>query len=120
MSDVITTILILVVAGLLARSILSLRRRRYRWLARLPRDPAELGLDPFKYFVWPDWVTSVSDGDRHWISADRLIHLYHVDPRDCRVLRPDSPAVDSILRRYPWVPILRPQANGDYTVPESP
>jgi hypothetical protein len=120
MRDVTATILtLLTMWGLVALGRV-LRRRRYRWLARLPRDPAELGFDPFKYFIWADWVTSTHDGDRHWISADRLVHLYHIDPRDCRVLRPDSPAVDSILRRYPWVPILCPRPDGDYTIPDNP
>ena len=36
-----------------------------------------------RFLVCPGYVHSRNDGDRHWISADRLIDLYGVDPREC-------------------------------------
>lgn len=36
-----------------------------------------------RYIVRPGRVFSRTDGDEHWISAQALIHLYQVDPREC-------------------------------------
>lgn len=38
-----------------------------------------------KYIVKPGHITSVNDGDRHYISAHKLIELYRVDAKECVV-----------------------------------
>lgn len=43
-----------------------------------------------KYAVHPDFAISKSDGDVHYISADHLIHLYGVDPRECVVINDNA------------------------------
>lgn len=66
-----------------------------------------------KYAVCPGWVTSINDGDRHFITFSKLCDLYHVDPKDCvDMSRPESYLqIDtSKLRR------LRPSKYGNYTL----
>lgn len=36
-----------------------------------------------KYLIYPGYVTSRNDGERHYISAGQLIRLYRVDPAEC-------------------------------------
>ena len=36
-----------------------------------------------KYLVHPGWVTSSSDGERHWIGFPYLCRLYQVRPELC-------------------------------------
>lgn len=39
-----------------------------------------------KYVVWPGYVTSRSDGDRHYISASQLMCLYDVHSSECIIV----------------------------------
>lgn len=41
------------------------------------------GLKGKKYAVAPGWVTSVNDGQRHWIGFGALTWLYGVNPAEC-------------------------------------
>jgi hypothetical protein len=41
------------------------------------------GLKGKKYAVVPGWVTSVNDGQRHWIGFGALTWLYGVNPAEC-------------------------------------
>jgi hypothetical protein len=43
-----------------------------------------------RYLVRPSKVVSATDGDEHYISAQALMRLHHVDPRECIVLRGDE------------------------------
>jgi hypothetical protein len=36
-----------------------------------------------KYLVYPGYVISKNDGEKHYISFMKLIELYRVDPREC-------------------------------------
>lgn len=36
-----------------------------------------------KYAVVPGWITSVNDGQRHWIGFGALTWLYGVNPAEC-------------------------------------
>lgn len=40
-----------------------------------------------RYIVRPGYVISQTDGDRHYISASQLMHLYGVQTRECVILR---------------------------------
>ena len=40
---------------------------------------------PFKYVVVPGFLRSKSDGQRHDISAQSLMHLYKVDRDECLI-----------------------------------
>lgn len=50
-----------------------------------PQDPRSHrpGLAGKKYAVVPGWITSVSDGQRHWIGFGALTWLYGVNPAEC-------------------------------------
>jgi hypothetical protein len=39
-----------------------------------------------RYAVFPGNVTSENDGDKHYVGARQLMHLYGVDPRECIVI----------------------------------
>ena len=77
-----------------------------------------------RYLVMPGYVTSRTDGDRHYISAIQLIQLYGVDHNDCEWH--DGPK--------PWWPhsfykrmeehinemiLLVPRYDGNYKVPNT-
>ena len=65
-----------------------------------------------KYLIIPGEVQSQYDGDIHYISAERLIRLYEVDPADCIIDTFNSTIDTTGLIR------LRPRHNGDYTLPK--
>lgn len=50
-----------------------------------PQDPRSNrpGLAGKKYAVVPGWITSVNDGQRHWIGFGALTWLYGVNPAEC-------------------------------------
>ncbi len=41
--------------------------------------------------VHPGMVRSMTDGDQHYITYSKLIHLYGLDPKDCILWDPDLP-----------------------------
>lgn len=43
-----------------------------------------------KYLVCPGAVFSKNDGQEHFISAEQLIRLYKVNPKDCRIFSDDG------------------------------
>ena len=51
-----------------------------------------------KYAIHPGWIISQYDGQRHWISGPRLIHLYRVNPAECVII--EGPEEDFLERRY--------------------
>jgi hypothetical protein len=64
------------------------------------------------FVVRPGYVTSRSDGDRHWIGAQQLMELNGVDPRDCVIEDPKIPLhpgydVESMV-------VLEPKEDGEY------
>ena len=75
-----------------------------------------------KYAVYPGYVTSKSDGDRHYIGPMQLISLYGVDGRECIICEPSSQwgaydyqrAAQQCLGLIP----LKPQYNGNYSLPQ--
>ena len=63
-----------------------------------------------RYVVYPGFVTSRNDGDRHWISASRLLELYGL-PRTTRYVVPTAPG----FRKMPGDIELRPRFDGHYS-----
>lgn len=72
---------------------------------------------PVRYLVYPDHVISKSDGQEHWIGARVLMNLYGVKPSQCVVVSVRQPCRFSLHEYYGLIP-LRPQYDGDYTLPE--
>ncbi len=68
-----------------------------------------------KYIVRPGYVTSRTDGSRHYISASRLMRLHGVHIRECIIVR--GPEDHYKLRGIKKDLInLFPRADGKYKV----
>ena len=62
------------------------------------------GIEMIKYIICPGTVISKNDGDHHYVSADRLIHLYCVDRRECIIDslgRFRDRSYDALIKLYP-------------------
>lgn len=74
-----------------------------------------------RYVVIPGYIISRQDSQRHYVTALDLIRLYLVDPRECRVFRPDISW--SVVRHQHEAEACRglirlvPKRDGDYTLP---
>jgi predicted aconitase with swiveling domain len=72
-----------------------------------------------RYVLHPGYVESKNDGQRHYISASQLAFLYHVDPRECRVVDPERSETMWGASTIGLVH-LYPKYRGDYQFPENP
>lgn len=79
-----------------------------------------------RYLLIPGHVRSKADGDRHYISAIELAHLYRVPMSDCVVLpEPEPGALGGGRRRTELLAradageliALRPRFDGSYRLP---
>lgn len=76
-----------------------------------------------RYLLCPGNITSCTDGDRHYITADKLADLYGVQIAACIVFPEKSPANHSarmaLLDRVHSGELvaLTPSYTGDYTLP---
>ncbi|MBU0801383.1 MAG: hypothetical protein KKA05_10350 [Alphaproteobacteria bacterium] len=70
-----------------------------------------------RYLLYPDFVTSQSDGQSHFISATDLARLYGVPWDECVVYR--NPDRGSESSRYDGLISLSPRYDGDYRLPEA-
>jgi len=65
-----------------------------------------------KYMVHPGFVTS-KDGDRHWISARKLMELYGVPPSLCIIFdNRDTESYSGLISRE--LTYLYPRNDGKY------
>lgn len=60
-----------------------------------------------KYILVPGWITSQTDGDRHFIGASRLAELYGVPMGECVI-------AGDVSRKVTALEILRPLNSGRY------
>lgn len=70
-----------------------------------------------KYLVFPGWIISRNDFDRHWVSRYDLMHLYGVRPDECVVideLREDEYNRDPGV--FGGLVELRPRYDGNYSL----
>lgn len=68
-----------------------------------------------KYLIVPGQVRSRSDGDTHYISAQELIRLYGVNPKECKIVEQQVLVnVDRLEKYYPGLIELRPRYDGKY------
>lgn len=65
----------------------------------------------YKYAVYPGMITSITDGDRHYITARQLIRLYGVDEKECFIVKHDDGAGIP-----PNLIALKPRYDGNYTL----
>jgi hypothetical protein len=89
----------------------------------LPTDPKEYKRlftnEPLpwpRYVVHPGMVMSRNDGDWHFISADKLMRLYKVDPRICGI---EDEARPETMVGHDWFDRIHlyPRRDGDYRLP---
>jgi hypothetical protein len=72
-----------------------------------------------KYLVIPDYIISKNDGQRHYISCNKLVQLYGVDEGECVFVESSSTGkmTDSIeynKKRYGNLIELKPKHSGNY------
>lgn len=74
-----------------------------------------------KYLVRPSEVVSKTDGDVHSISAQQLMRLHGVDPRECIVIKDGEgwprgygPLNTEALRDAAGLKLLTPAFHGNY------
>jgi len=65
-----------------------------------------------KYIIHPGWVYSITDGERHYITAYQLMNLYHVQPSECIIDRDEQ---STIGLRGKFIH-LHPRGDGDYSL----
>ena len=65
------------------------------------------------FAVHPGFVTSASDGDRHYIGYNQLVELYGVDPKQCIGWDDRDPSTFRGRSEKNYIH-LYPKANGDY------
>ncbi len=66
-----------------------------------------------KYFIHPGYVRSKTDRQKHYISGDRLIDLYGVDPKKCLICT-DENMLGRWINRTDNHVHLYPDADGRY------
>lgn len=66
-----------------------------------------------KYALYPGWVTSKEDFNRHFIDARTLAALYQVPMKEC-VVNP----TEHMCKAMNLI-VLRPKFSGDYTLPKT-
>lgn len=69
------------------------------------------------YIVCGGMVTSKNDGDRHYISAIRLITLYRLPASANYIVAKDERDLHNLQLRYPQAFVLRPDPTGGYNLP---
>ena len=67
-----------------------------------------------KYLVCPGYVHSIRDGDRHFVTAARLIELYGVNPSECYIRAYGEPPLRGVDAST--LTKLVPKVSGDYTL----
>lgn len=74
-----------------------------------------------KYLLCPGVITSVHDGQLHYVGPFALATLYGVDYRECKLFDPQQWWPDSFWREAERdrknLIVLAPRADGDYTLP---
>lgn len=76
-----------------------------------------------KYRCLGGYITSRSDGDRHFISARKLAALYRVNPDECIFIDPNDHPDYKQMRGYSYEVInslidLWPDESGKYELPQ--
>lgn len=69
-----------------------------------------------KYLLCPGYITSFNDGERHYISAGKLIGLYRVNPAECILYDNKQPEKLKGLNLIS----LHPRHSGVYEIPKQP
>lgn len=73
-----------------------------------------------KYLVFPGYVQSSADMQRHYIAAGHLMQLYGVKQSDCIIVtdRMRYDEVDALKKRHPDIISLHVDHRGNYKLPK--
>lgn len=75
-----------------------------------------------KYVLCPGYITSKTDGQRHYITAPQLMKLYGVRPKECVVHIPqdwwERSDYERAAKSHEGLIWLAPRYDGDYTLPK--
>lgn len=63
-----------------------------------------------RYAIHPEYVTSQTDGDRHYIDAQTLVRLYNLKPHEYVVWQDRGMREEDFIHLYP-------RQDGNYTKP---
>lgn len=66
-----------------------------------------------KYILYPGFVVSKHDRERHYVGAQQLARLFGVDMRECITAEPSARFSSEFLDKL--IP-LRPRPSGNYTL----
>jgi hypothetical protein len=74
-----------------------------------------------KYALYPGYVVSQNDGQRHFVSHDHLAMLYGVRLSDCLIVTTHMlrhyPQYKGLIERAEKLIALRPRYDGNYKLP---
>lgn len=65
-----------------------------------------------KYLVYPDYVISKNDNDKHFISSSSLMKLYGVQKEECKVVTKDED-LNGLRGTFT---VLTPKYSGEYSL----
>lgn len=63
-----------------------------------------------RYVIYPGYVISRADGDRHWVGYGQLVRLYRLNPAECVPLRQHEVYPENVIH-------LGPRHDGHYEIP---
>ena len=69
-----------------------------------------------KYILFPGYVYSMHDGDRHFIGAKHLIKLYKIDPQECIIYKDEHSLQGYSPGQLESMICLYPKSDGNYTI----
>jgi hypothetical protein len=75
-------------------------------------------MSEIKYIIHPGNVFSKNDGDYHYISGERLIKLYNLNPKKCLIVRNPRPfsRMPFGMPDDPSYKHLYPRWDGNYSI----
>ena len=68
-----------------------------------------------KYIVYGGVVKSINDGELHSVSPQRLIELYKLNPKDCKIVRSEKDLLGFDFGIYNPI-VIKPRSDGNYNL----
>ena len=68
-----------------------------------------------KYIVYGGVVKSINDDELHSVSPQRLIELYKLNPKDCKIVRSEKDLLGFDFSIYNPI-VIKPRSNGNYNL----
>lgn len=68
-----------------------------------------------KYIVYGGVVKSINDGELHSVSPQKLIELYKLNPKDCKIVRSEKDLLGFDFGIYNPI-VIKPRSDGNYNL----